>query len=150
MNIGEASKASGVSAKMIRYYEDIQLIPSAERTLAGYRIYSKSDVHRLQFIRQARDLGFSVVEIQALLDLWNNRSRHSADVKRLAQGHIDGLQQRIKDLQQLADTLRTLVSGCAGDDRPECPILATLEQADAGRTETGKRSGELTRKKRGS
>lgn len=150
MNIGEASKASGVSAKMIRYYENIQLIPAADRTISGYRTYAQSDVHRLQFIRQARDLGFSVAEIQALLDLWNNRSRHSADVKRLAQGHIDGLQQRIKDLQQMADTLRTLVSGCAGDDRPDCPILATLEQEDAGQTKTRKRSGELSRRKGGS
>lgn len=130
MNIGEASKASGVSAKMIRYYEEIKLIPPADRTYSGYRTYTKSDVHRLQFIRRARDLGFAVAEIHELLGLWNDRSRHSADVKRLAQTHIDGLERRIKNLQQMAGTLRTLVNCCAGDERPDCPILATLEQPD--------------------
>lgn len=130
MNIGEASKASGVSAKMIRYYEGIHLIPPADRTHSGYRTYAKSDVHRLRFIRRARDLGFAVAEIHELLGLWNDRARHSADVKRLAQAHIDGLEERIKNLQQMAGTLRTLVNCCAGDERPDCPILATLEQAD--------------------
>lgn len=146
MNIGEASKASGVSTKMIRYYEGIKLIPSADRTYSGYRTYSDSDVHRLHFIRRARDLGFSVAEIQELLSLWNDRSRQSADVKRLAQAHIDGLEQRIRDMQQMADTLRSLVSCCAGDERPDCPILATLEQLDGEEKETTrKRAGKLTR-----
>lgn len=149
MNIGEASKASGVSAKMIRYYEEIKLIPSADRTYSGYRTYSDSDVHRLRFIRRARDLGFSVAEIQELLDLWNDRARQSADVKRLAQAHIDGLEQRIRDLQQLADTLRTLVGFCAGDERPDCPILATLEQEDEDGTKAKKRTGELARRSPG-
>ncbi len=130
MNIGEASKASGVSAKMIRYYEQTGLIPPAERSESGYRGYAQSDVHRLRFIRRARDLGFSVAEIGDLLGLWNDRSRQSADVKRLAQAHIAELEQRIHSLRQMADTLQTLVRCCAGDNRPDCPILANLEQPD--------------------
>ncbi len=128
MNIGEASKASGVSAKMIRYYESIGLIPSADRTGGGYRSYADTDVQRLRFVRRARDLGFSIPEIADLLGLWSDRSRKSADVKRLAQAHIEGLEQRISDLQQMVDTLRSLVACCAGDDRPDCPILETLEK----------------------
>lgn len=129
MNIGEASRASGVSAKMIRYYEQTGLLPPADRTEAGYRIYSDADVHRLRFVRSARDLGFQVAEISSLLELWNDRSRHSADVKRLALKHIDELQERMEDLQRMVGTLQTLVASCAGDDRPDCPILAGLEQA---------------------
>lgn len=132
MNIGEASRASGVSAKMIRYYEEIGLVPRAARTGAGYRVYSPADIHRLQFIRRARDLGFSVVEIQELLNLWSDRSRRSADVKRLAQAHIAMLEERISDLGEMAATLRTLVRSCAGDERPDCPILAALDQEDGG------------------
>lgn len=128
MNIGEAAKASGVTAKMIRYYEETGLIPAAERTASGYRAYSTKDVHRLQFIRRARDLGFSVSEINELLALWHDHSRHSSDVKRLAQAHIDVLQEKITSLQQMAGTLQTLVNCCAGDDRPDCPILVALEQ----------------------
>lgn len=127
MNIGEASKASGVSAKMIRYYEDIALIPPAARSESGYRAYARYDVHRLRFIRRARDLGFSVAEISELLGLWDDRSRQSADVKRLAQAHIVELEERIRHLREMADTLQELISCCAGDDRPDCPILATLE-----------------------
>jgi MerR family gold-responsive transcriptional activator of gol and ges genes len=127
MNIGEASKASGVSAKMIRYYEDIELIPPAARSEAGYRAYARNDVHRLRFIRRARDLGFSVAEIGELLGLWNDRSRQSADVKRLAQAHIVELEDRIRHLREMADTLQELIGCCAGDERPDCPILATLE-----------------------
>jgi MerR family gold-responsive transcriptional activator of gol and ges genes len=127
MNIGEASKASGVSAKMIRYYEDIELIPPAARSESGYRAYARTDVHRLRFIRRARDLGFSVAEIGELLGLWNDRSRQSADVKRLAQAHIVELEERIRNLREMADTLQELISCCAGDERPDCPILATLE-----------------------
>ncbi|MBE0594689.1 MAG: Cu(I)-responsive transcriptional regulator [Gemmatimonadales bacterium] len=130
MNIGEASKASGVSAKMIRYYEQTGLIPPAGRSESGYRAYAQPDVHRLRFIRRARDLGFSVAEIGDLLGLWNDRSRHSADVKRLAQAHITELEERIARLRQMADTLQTLIDCCAGDDRPDCPILAGLEQPD--------------------
>ena len=127
MNIGEASKASGVSAKMIRYYEDIGLIPAAARTASGYRHYSDNDVHRLSFVRRARDLGFSVREIGDLLGLWSDRSRHSADVKQIAQSHIDDLQQKIAELRGMVDTLQKLVDCCAGDNRPECPILDSLE-----------------------
>ena len=132
MNIGEASKASGVSAKMIRYYEDTGLIPPAARTESGYRAYARNDVHRLGFIRRARDLGFSVAEIGELLSLWSDRARQSADVKRLAQAHIVELEKRIERLREMADTLQELVSCCAGDERPECPILAKLEHPDEG------------------
>ncbi|MFC5462760.1 Cu(I)-responsive transcriptional regulator [Massilia niabensis] len=127
MNIGEASKASGVSAKMIRYYEDIGLIPPASRSASGYRAYAENDVHRLRFIRRARDLGFPVAEIGELLGLWNDRARQSADVKRLARAHIVALEDRIRNLREMADTLQELVKGCAGDERSDCPILATLE-----------------------
>jgi MerR family gold-responsive transcriptional activator of gol and ges genes len=130
MNIGEAARASGVSAKMIRYYESVGLIPPVGRTEAGYRAYAESDVHVLRFIRRARDLGFSVAEIHDLLGLWRDRSRKSADVKRVAQQHIADLQRRIDELRQMADTLRTLVACCAGNDRPDCPILADLEKAE--------------------
>ncbi|MGI4843678.1 MAG: Cu(I)-responsive transcriptional regulator [Janthinobacterium lividum] len=130
MNIGEASKTSGVSAKMIRYYEEIALIPHAARSESGYRAYTGSDVHRLRFIRRARDLGFSVAEIGELLSLWDDRSRQSADVKRLAQAHIADLEERIRNLRQMADTLRELSDCCAGDERPDCPILAKLEDPD--------------------
>ncbi|HLU78691.1 MAG TPA: Cu(I)-responsive transcriptional regulator [Burkholderiaceae bacterium] len=127
MNIGQAAQASGVSAKMIRYYEEIGLIPVAARNGAGYRFYTQSDVHRLSFVRRARDLGFSVKEIAELLSLWSDRSRQSAEVKRIAQAHIDDLEQKIAKLRGMVDTLQTLVECCAGDDRPECPILAELE-----------------------
>lgn len=130
MNIGDASKASRVSAKMIRYYEQIELIPPARRNASGYRVYSDNDIHRLHFIRRARDLGFSVAEIGDLLDLWHDSERHSADVKRLAQAHINDLRQKIDGLQQMANTLQTLMDCCAGDDRPDCPILAKLENSD--------------------
>ena len=128
MNIGEASAASGVSAKMIRYYEQAGLIPKADRSHSGYRVYDDADVHRLRFVRRARDLGFSVAEIGELLDLWNDRSRRSADVKRLAKEHIADLEERIAKLRQMADTLQTLADCCAGDDRPDCPILEGLEE----------------------
>lgn len=126
MNIGQASQASSVSAKMIRYYEEIGLLPPVARKESGYRIYGEDDIHRLRFIRRARDLGFPVAEIRGLMGLWNDRSRHSADVKRLAQAHIAELHRRIADLRQMADTLQALVDRCAGDDRPDCPILAGL------------------------
>lgn len=128
MNIGEAARKSGVSAKMIRYYEDIGLLPRAARTDAGYRVYSDNDLHRLNFLRRARDLGFSVKEIGELLGLWSDRSRQSADVKRIAQAHIGELQNKINELRAMVDTLQTLVDCCAGDHRPDCPILERLEQ----------------------
>ena len=126
MNIGQASRASGVSAKMIRYYEQTGLLPPAGRTGSGYRVYPAADVHKLRFVRRARDLGFSVAEVADLLALWNDRSRQSADVKRVAQQRIGELRERMHDLQQMLDTLQTLVDSCAGDERPDCPIMAGL------------------------
>ena len=130
MNISNAAKASGVTAKMIRYYEETGLIPPVARNASGYRIYAPKDIHRLLFIRRARDLGFSMAEISELLGLWQDSSRHSADVKQLAQAHITELEQRIASLEQMAQTLRTLIDCCAGDDRPDCPILDNLQQID--------------------
>lgn len=130
MNIGEAARASGVSAKMIRYYEQAGLIPPAGRTASGYRSYSEAEVHMLRFVRRARDLGFSVGEIGELLGLWRDRSRQSADVRRIASAHIEDLHRKIDSLRQMADTLQTLVDSCSGDHRPDCPILAGLENAD--------------------
>lgn len=127
MNIGAAAKASGVSAKMIRYYEEIGLIDPAARTDAGYRVYTEKEIHTLRFIRRARDLGFSVDEIADLLALWRDRSRRSADVKRLALDHIAALERKIAELEAMAATLRHLASCCAGDDRPDCPILEDIE-----------------------
>ncbi len=129
MNIGQAATASGVSAKMIRYYEQSGLIPPADRTASGYRDYSAKDVHELRFIRRARDLGFSVSEIEELLGLWRDRSRQSADVKRIAQNHIAALETKIRELQEMSDTLKELAGCCHGDHRPDCPILQRLEQS---------------------
>ena len=128
MNIGTAAKASGISAKMIRYYEQIGLIPEAERTASGYREYSDTDVHTLRFIRRARDLGFSVAEIGELLSLWRDRDRQSGDVKRIALQHIGDLRSRIAEMEGMVDTLATLADACAGDHRPDCPILGDLAQ----------------------
>lgn len=129
MNIGQAAAASGVSAKMIRYYEQIGLIPEAARTASGYRSYGARDVHVLRFVRRARDLGFTVEGIAELLSLWNDRERHSAEVKRLAQAQIARLDTRIAELQGMRDTLAGLAACCAGDDRPDCPILADMAEA---------------------
>ncbi len=129
MQIGEASAASGVSAKMIRYYEDIGLIPSATRKDSGYRLYVESDVHRLRFIHRARELGFSVERIRDLLRLWNDRKRPSREVKKLASQHIAELEEQISRMQGLRDTLRHLADACDGDSRPHCPILHDLAGA---------------------
>ncbi len=130
MNIGEAARASGVSAKMIRYYEQSGLIPKAGRTTAGYRDYSTTDVHMLRFVRRSRDLGFSMAEIEDLLQLWRDRSRQSADVKRIALARIADLRRRIQEMEDMAATLEHLASCCSGDNRPDCPILADLEQGE--------------------
>lgn len=127
MNIGAAAKASGVSAKMVRYYEATGLIAPADRKASGYRDYSEADVHVLRFVRRARDLGFAVAEIRELLGLWRDKSRQSAEVKRIALGHVADLERRIRDLQEMARTLGTLAACCHGDDRPDCPILDRLE-----------------------
>lgn len=131
MNIGQAAKASGISAKMIRYYEDTGLIPAADRKESGYRDYSSSDVHMLRFIRRSRDLGFSVADINDLLGLWRDQSRQSSEVHRIAREHIQALEEKIKDLQDMADTLKTLANSCHHDDRPDCPILQRLETDQA-------------------
>jgi len=127
-NIGDAAEASGVSAKMIRHYEQIGIIPRARRTLANYRTYSESDVHTLRFVRQARDLGFPLTQIQALLTLWKDRRRPSRKVKELAQAHIAELEVRIRELKDMKRTLEQLAAHCHGDDRPDCPILEGLEK----------------------
>ncbi len=131
MNIGRVAEAAGVSTKMIRHYESIGLLPAAGRTLAGYRIYSERDVHVLRFIRRARDLGFGIKEIAELLGLWNNRRRASADVKRLAGQHMAQLDAKIGEMQSMRDTLAHLARHCHGDERPDCPILEDLSNADA-------------------
>ena len=126
MMIGDAARTSGVSAKMIRYYEAIGLIAGATRTESGYRIYTHSDVQTLRFIRRARDLGFPVEGIAELLALWRDRTRHSADVKRLALEKLAGMRRRIAEMEAMAAALQALAECCAGDDHPECPILADL------------------------
>jgi len=127
MNIGEAAKASGVSAKMIRYYEQTGLIPEAERTASGYRTYTTTEVQLLRFVRRARDLGFTVDRIAELLALWRDRSRRSADVKHLALSQVEGLRRKIREMEDMVATLEHLAHGCNGDHRPDCPILADLE-----------------------
>jgi len=126
MNIGQAAKASGVSAKMIRHYEAVGLLPAAARTDAGYRQYAEGDVHTLRFIRHARDLGFSIPEIGELVGLWQNRKRPSRQVKAMAIAHIAELEQKAAELLAMKATLEHLVHCCHGDDRPECPILESL------------------------
>ena len=125
-NIGEAARLSGVSAKMIRHYEGIGLVPEAARTAAGYRLYSGHDLHRLRFIKRSRSLGFSMKQIEVLLALWSDRSRASAEVKELAQRHAADLGARIAELQSMQRTLQDLARRCHGDQRPDCPILDDL------------------------
>lgn len=126
MNIGQVAKASGVSAKMIRYYESIGLIQTADRTDAGYRQYSENDLHTLGFIRRARDLGFSLERIQTLLGLWQDRSRQSAEVKKLAGSYIAELDEQIEKMMLIRQQLAHLAQACHGDTRPDCPILDQL------------------------
>lgn len=123
MNIGQAAAASGVTAKMIRYYESIGLVPAALRTESGYRVYGDREVHTLRFIRRARKLGFSLERIAGLLSLWQDGGRASADVKRIALDHVAELEERIRELTEMRDTIATLAACCHGDDRPDCPIL---------------------------
>lgn len=126
MNIGQAAAATGVSAKMIRHYESVELLTPAQRTEAGYRQYDEKDLHTLRFIRRARDLGFSLDEIRDLLSLWQDRGRPSRLVKALAQVHLEDLQHKLDELQAMKSTLEHLVHCCRGDDRPDCPILEEL------------------------
>lgn len=127
MQIGQAAKASGVSAKMIRHYESIGLIAPAGRRDSNYRDYGSDDVHRLRFIRRARDLGFPIDRIRDLLRLWSDRGRASAEVKRIAMTHLEELDRKISELREMAGALRGLAEACDGDDRPDCPILKGLE-----------------------
>jgi Cu(I)-responsive transcriptional regulator len=126
MNIGQAAAASGVSAKMVRHYESLGLLPRIARTEAGYRQYGDNEVHTLRFIRRARDLGFSIAEIGELLKLWTNRRRASGDVRRIAQSHVADLERRIAEMTAMKRTLEHLVHCCRGDERPDCPILDEL------------------------
>jgi MerR family transcriptional regulator, copper efflux regulator len=127
-NIGAASKASGVSAKMIRHYEDIGLLPKVARSFGNYRVYSANDIHVLRFIRRGRDLGFSIEEIRELLGLWRNKSRSSAAVKKIAGKHIADLRVKIAELESMVQTLEHLTRNCHGDHRPDCPILDDLSR----------------------
>ena len=126
VNIGDAARLSGVSAKMVRHYEGLGLLPRVSRSDSGYRQYGSADVHTLRFIKRARDLGFSMAEIAQLLGLWQNRRRASASVRRIAQRHADDLAQRITAMQEMQRTLQHLIHCCHGDDRPDCPILDRL------------------------
>jgi Cu(I)-responsive transcriptional regulator len=126
LNIGEAARASGVSAKMIRHYEDTGVVPKPPRTVAGYRLYREADVHTLRFVHRARELGFPVREVAALVGLWRNRRRSSADVRRVASRHLAALEKKIGQLDAMRRTLKHLVRNCHGDGRPECPILDDL------------------------
>lgn len=125
-NIGQAASQSGVSAKMIRHYETLGLLPAVPRTDAGYRQYGEAQIHTLRFIRRARLLGFSMVEIAELLKLWQNQSRASADVKRIALAHVADLERRIAEMQAMRQTLQELAQCCQGNQRPDCPILSGL------------------------
>jgi MerR family copper efflux transcriptional regulator len=130
LNIGETAKASGVSAKMIRHYEKVGLFPEALRTEAGYRQYTQQEVSTLRFIRQSRDLGFSIDQIRELLGLWQDKRRPSRQVKALAQAHLQELDAKLQELTAMKATLAHLVNHCHGDDRPDCPIVETLADED--------------------
>ncbi len=132
MNIGEAARLSGVSAKMVRHYESLGLLPGVPRTDSGYRQYDQAQVHTLRFIKRSRELGFSMEEIGELVGLWRNRRRASANVRRIAQRHAADLAQRIEALQSMQRTLQALIEGCHGDERPDCPILDDLAGLPAG------------------
>jgi Cu(I)-responsive transcriptional regulator len=126
VNIGMASRLSGVSTKMVRHYESLGLLPTVGRTHSGYRQYSEPEVHTLRFIKRARELGFSMVDIAELAGLWHNRRRASSSVRRIAQKHSDELAQRIEAMQAMQRTLNHLIHCCQGNDRPDCPILDDL------------------------
>ncbi len=146
MNIGEAANASGVSAKMIRYYEQVGLIAPPARTGSGYRVYGETDVHALRFIRRARDLGFTVEQIAELMQLWRDRGRASADVKRLALEHVNVLEAKMREIEAMAKALKHLAANCHGDNRPDCPILDELAHGGAkGGCGHGAHNGHLGR-----
>lgn len=126
MNIGEAARQSGVSAKMVRHYESLGLLPGVARSDSGYRQYGEAEVHTLRFIKRSRDLGFSMAEIGELVGLWRNRRRSSANVRKIAERHAQDLARRIDAMQAMQRTLSHLIAGCHGDTRPDCPILDDL------------------------
>lgn len=126
MNIGQAASVSGVSAKMIRHYESIGVLPKPGRTHSNYRLYRESDVHTLRFVKRARDLGFSMADVKELVGLWRNSARSSSAVKRIAGRHATELKEKIAQLQSMVQTLEHLARHCHGDQRPECPILEDL------------------------
>lgn len=130
MNISQAARFTAISAKMLRYYEDIALIPKPMRSNAGYRKYTKQDLERLKFIAQSKQLGFSLEEIRVLLQLWQNEQRHSADVKVLAEHHLSQLQQKMLELQNRCEYLQCLINRCAGNDQPECAILNHIRDSN--------------------
>ncbi|MDE1998547.1 MAG: Cu(I)-responsive transcriptional regulator [Burkholderiales bacterium] len=140
VNIGEASKITGISQKMVRHYESLGLLAHPPRTDSGYRLYDEDSINTLHFIRRARDLGFGIPEIGELLDLWRNRRRSSATVKKMAQTRIDELQQRIDSLATMKRSLEHLVKQCHGDDRSACPILDDM----AGQGQSGKKAKKKT------
>jgi Cu(I)-responsive transcriptional regulator len=125
MNIGEVSKRAGLPAKTIRYYEEIGLV-RAPRDANGYRAFGEKEVHKLAFLGRARALGFSIEDCRALLQLYENEARASAEVKEIASGHLADIDRKIADLREMRETLSDLVASCAGDDRPDCPILRSL------------------------
>ena len=131
LNIGQAAMASGVSAKMIRHYEEVGLLPAAQRTDSGYRQYGDADVQTLRFVRHSRDLRFSIEQIRELLGLWQNRTRPSRQVRALAQAHIEELDAKLRELQAMKASLEHLVHCCHGDDRPDCPIIDSLASPHA-------------------
>ena len=126
VNIGTAAQLSGVSAKMVRHYESLGLLPRVARTDSGYRQYGEADVHTLRFIKRGRDLGFSMEEIGELVGLWQNRRRASGNVRKIAQKHAQELGERIAAMEEMRRTLQHLIHCCHGDERPECPILEEL------------------------
>lgn len=126
MNIGEAAKTAGVNAKFIRHYETRGIIPKALRTDTGYRVYSENDVHILRFVKQARNLGFSLPEIKKLVNLWRNKNRKSEEVKTITTKHIQALDAKIRELESIKRALENLAHNCHGDHRPDCPILEDL------------------------
>lgn len=130
MNIGEAARISGVNAKLIRHYEELGIIPKASRSESGYRTYAEADVHILSFVRRARHLGFSMKEIKKLVGLWRNKTRASSEVKALSLKHIEEMEKKIQELQDMVKTLRHLSKNCHGDGRPDCPILNDLARQE--------------------
>lgn len=145
VTIGEAAKATGVSAKMIRYYEETGLLPPADRTASGYRLYAENDLHTLRFVRRSRDLGFSVEDIAGLLALWQDRGRASAQVKALGVHHLTDLRRRIAELEAMARTLTSLADHCSGDSRPDCPILDDLAAEHSQQSRRPRRTKPLSR-----